>query len=210
MRRLILAAAMLGLAVPQTADAAPKKRPAKSAAAKPKPVAAPVTPAKPGGFMVPREVTMKNMSPQEAEAHAIWNLRAGLNVAALQCQFSGFLRTVRYYNDFLKQHGDELARAQATLVGHFKRYDGARAANSFDQYTTRTYNSFSTLDAQYSFCAAAGFVGRGALVVPKDQLGPFALKRGLEMRAALADLPLSPALKVVPMEPLVIVIPDQP
>jgi hypothetical protein len=45
-------------------------------------------------------VKIENATPTEQEAHALWSLRAALNVAALQCQFSPFLATVRNYNDF--------------------------------------------------------------------------------------------------------------
>ena len=121
--------------------------------------------------MVPREVVLKNPTPAEREANAVWNIRAALNVAALQCQFSPFLRTVKTYNSFLQAHSEELSRAQATMIGHFKRTDGAKAQTNFDMYTTRTYNSYSTLDAQYAFCNAAGIVGRRALAVPKGRLG---------------------------------------
>ncbi len=34
-------------------------------------------------------------TPAEYRSGLLWNLRAGLNVAALQCQFSPYLRTVR-------------------------------------------------------------------------------------------------------------------
>src|SRR4051812_3649742 len=48
-------------------------------------------------------------TPSEYRANLIWNLRAGLNVAALQCQFSDFLRAVPNYNGLLAHHNVELA-----------------------------------------------------------------------------------------------------
>lgn len=207
----VLGIAALGLA--QVAEAAPKPRKpaAKPVVAKPGPpvVAVPAPPITLGGFMVPKAVVLRAMTPPEAEAHAIWNIRAALNVAALQCQFSPFLATVKNYNDFLKHHSDELVRAQKTLVGHFRRYDGGRAVNSFDQYTTRTYNSYSTLDAQYKFCEAGGVAGRQVLAVGKGKLGAEALRRNPEIRASLAQQPLSPALALIylppqPFDPIII------
>ncbi len=165
-----------------------------------------------GGFMVPKAVTLRPTTAAESEANAVWNLRAALNVAALQCQFSIYLATVKNYNDFLKQHSDELVQAQSVMLGHFRRYDKARAANSFDQYTTRTYNSYSTLDAQYAFCDAAGLVGREVLTIPKNGLAHEAIRRTAEMRASLDRRPLLPSLALIQMAPLplpVIVISDQ-
>jgi hypothetical protein len=207
-RSLMLATLALAMTAP--AAAAPAKKPVTKNKPKPaaKPVAAPppaVVEAKvPGGFMVPKEVILKNPTPAEREANAVWNVRAALNVAALQCQFSPWLRTVKTYNSFLQAHSEELARAQATMIGHFKRTDGARAISSFDMYTTRTYNSYSTLDAQYAFCNAAGLVGRRTLAVTKGALGAAALANGPAIRAALSYTPLAPALALVYPDPIVL------
>ena len=154
--------------------------------------------------MVPKTVTLRATTPAEAEAHAIWNMRAALNVAALQCQFSPFLNTVKNYNAMLKHHADELTQAQSIMLGHFKRYDGAKAVNSFDQYTTRTYNSYSTLDAQYAFCEAAGKAGRQVLAAPRGQMGAVALQYNAQIRASLSEQPLSAALAVVEMTPIAV------
>lgn len=200
----IISGLALVCAAPAVA-AAKKKTPAKVAAKPaPKPVekVADAEPKRPGGFMVPKEVALKTPTTAESQANAIWSIRAGLNVAALQCQFSRYLQTVNNYNYFLKNHADELGVAQATMVTHFKRVDGAKAANSFDQYNTKMYNSYSTLDAQYKFCDAAGHVGREVLAVPRGQLGVAALRLYPEMRTALTDLPLAPALGMTRMEPL--------
>ena len=213
---LLLVTGLALSALAPAVAAAPKKplpRSASKVASTPRPKAEkPVTePAPlvaevrvPGGFMVPKAIVLKNPTTAEREANAVWNIRAALNVAALQCQFSGFLKTTKNYNSFLQAHSEELARAQQTMIGHFRRTDGAKALNSFDMYTTRTYNSFSTLDAQYAFCNAAGFIGRRVLAVPKGKLGETALSDGPAIRAALAYSPLAPALLLVMPDPIVL------
>lgn len=180
-----------------------RKAPARPVAPVAKPMAAvAAAPVLPGGFMTPKVVVLRNPTAAETEANAVWNVRAALNVAALQCQFSKFLRTVNNYNDMLKHHSDELSAAQTTMLGHFRRVEKARGPASFDQYTTRTYNSYSTLDAQYRFCDVAGWVGRRVLAVPKGQLRRIALTEAREVRAALAYQPLSPGLAVLPLAPV--------
>ncbi len=154
-----------------------------------------------GGMMTPKDVVLRPMTATEAMANAIWSTRAGLNIAALQCQYSPFLATVRNYNDFLRQHGEELDVARITMTAHFTRYDGTRAQNSFDRYTTQTYNSYSTLDAQYSFCEEAGRAGRAALILPKDTLGRRAGGLRDQMRAALIPVSSLALLKAVPLKP---------
>ena len=154
--------------------------------------------------MTPKEVKLRPTTPAESEANAVWSTRAALNIAALQCQFSPFLATVRNYNDFLRQHADELDRARATMIAHFKRYDGTQAQNSFDRYTTQTYNSYSTLDAQYSFCEAAGAAGRTALTVRKGELGRRATILRDQMRAALVPVSALTLLQSVDVAPEVL------
>jgi hypothetical protein len=139
----------------------------------------------PSGFMIPKAPQLRTATAAEARAADTWNLRAALNVAALQCQFSPYLRTVNNYNEMLRHHSTELNAVLNTLKGHFRRHDGARGVNSFDQYTTRTYNSFSTLDAQYSFCDAAGQVGREVLTLKRGELGAAARKHVELLRASL-------------------------
>ncbi|GGE19487.1 hypothetical protein GCM10011529_27550 [Polymorphobacter glacialis] len=170
------------------------------------PSSVPALPVKKGGFMVPKAIELRTLTPAETEANAIWNMRAALNVAALQCQFSNYLATVKTYNAMLKQHSDELSKAQKTMIAHFKRYDGAKALNNFDVYTTRTYNSYSTLDAQYTFCAVAGVVGKDVLATPRGKMGPIAMLRNPEIRASLGEIPLSPALAMRPVD--LILLPD--
>lgn len=217
-RQAVFSLTLLGACAATTASAAAAPKPAAPAAAKkpatakkparPKAAAAePVAAVVPGeevstrsadGMMTPNAVKLRPMTPAETEANAVWSVRAALNIAALQCQFSTFLATVRNYNDMLRQHSDELDRARTTMVAHFRRYDGAQAQNSFDRYTTQTYNSFSTLDAQFAFCERAALGGRIALTVPKGQLGQRAAAIRDDVRASL--IPVSHKALLVPVQ----------
>lgn len=138
----------------------------------------------PRGVMAP--VVMRELTPAEMRAHQVWSLRAALNVAALQCQFSPFLRTVKNYNQMLPHHSAELAAALKTINSHFVRHDGAKAARqTFDQYTTRTYNSFSTLEGQLGFCHKASEIGWEALDAKKGSYADLAATRLAEIRQAM-------------------------
>jgi hypothetical protein len=133
-------------------------------------------------------------TPAEYRAHLLWNLRAGLNVAALQCQFSPYLRAVDNYNSLLAHHSEELASAYTVLNGYFKRVHGAKGQKAFDDYTTITYNNFSTLQAQYGFCQTASAISKEALTRPKGQFYVTAQNRMRELRNSLVpayDRPLT-------------------
>jgi hypothetical protein len=150
---------------------------------------------------------MPGAQPKELEANLIWTLRAGLNVAALQCQFAPALRTVGNYNNMLKQHAVELQAAYATLGAYFKRVAGPKNwQTAFDDYTTKTYNGFSTLRAQLIFCETASSIGEETLESPRGQLARIATQRMREFRNSL--IPVGDqafAMRNVPMqfEPIV-------
>jgi len=141
---------------------------------------------------------LPGMTAKDARADAIWQMRAGLNVAALQCQFSPFLRTVANYNAFLRQHSDELAASFKGMTDYFVRTKGKAGQRAFDSYATRTNQSFATFDAQYSFCETAAVLGRKALAVPKGKFGDFAIAELPTLRASLVtpeqSLELKPSL----------------
>lgn len=119
--------------------------------------------------------SLPGMSPREVGYLTLWALRAGLNVAALQCQYSKALRTVDNYNSFLRQHSDELAAAYKGLDAYFVRVDGARLGpRRFDTLNTRLYQNFSAVETQRNFCEKAAMVGREALFVPKGKAAAFA------------------------------------
>jgi len=128
---------------------------------------------------------LRGATPAEYRAHLLWNLRSGLNVAALQCQFSPYLRTVDTYNSLLGHHARELAAAYTALEGYFRRVGGREGPRQFDQYSTMTYNNFSTLQAQYGFCQTASRIGKEALARPRGQLSELAAARMRELRSSL-------------------------
>jgi len=122
----------------------------------------------------------------EYEAHLVWNMRAGLNVAALQCQFAPYLRVVDNYNDILAHHSKELMGAYNTVGSYFKRVHGAREGQRlFDNYNTVTYNNFSTLHAQVGFCQVASDIAKDALAQPKGRFHETAERRMRELRNSL-------------------------
>ena len=130
-------------------------------------------------------VPVPGATPEELRAHVLWNTRAGLNVAALQCQFSPYLNTVDIYNDMLQHHQAELADAYAVLNKYFKRVHGAKGQTLFDQYNTVTYNGWSTLEAQIGFCQTASEIGREVLYAPKGGMSDVAVRRLREFRNSL-------------------------
>lgn len=111
---------------------------------------------------------MPGATPEEHSAALIWNLRAAMNVAALQCHPWPFLDAVDNYNQMLNDHGDEIRPAYDKVQKYFTRTLGARPGiKAFDDYNTKTYNGFSTLYAKLSYCQVAADVGKQIRFAPR-------------------------------------------
>jgi hypothetical protein len=130
-------------------------------------------------------IALPGATPAEYRAHLVWNLRSGLNVAALQCQFSPYLRTVDNYNGILAHHARELAAAYTALEGYFRRVAGRNGPRRFDDYSTQTYNNFSTLQAQLGFCQTASRISKDALMRRQGEFAQLAVARVRELRNSL-------------------------
>ena len=126
-------------------------------------------------------------TPVEVRAALVWNMRAALNVAALQCQFEPTLLTVPNYNAVLKDHAAELDGSVKTLTKYFARTNKAAGAGqkALDQFGTRTYSSFVTVGGQFGFCQTAATIGRDAVFQPRGQFGALAADRLRQMRNSL-------------------------
>ncbi len=124
----------------------------------------------------------------ELSAALVWNLRAALNVAALQCGFDPTLMTLANYNAFLKDHDGELDQAMAVLDKYFFRMTKNKKAGQteLDKFLTRVYSGFSTVGGQRSFCQTAAVIGHDAVFARRGQIYELAHTRMRELRASLA------------------------
>jgi hypothetical protein len=105
---------------------------------------------------------MPGATPAEVRAGLVWNMRAALNVAALQCDFAPMLLTVDNYNAMLRDHSAELKASLEAINGYFVRTSKTKAAGqaAFDRFGTRTYSAFATVAAQYGDLHATRPIGR--------------------------------------------------
>lgn len=142
-----------------------------------------ITGTEPGVLVQP----LPDATPAELRAAMVWNMRAALNVAALQCQFAPTLLTLRNYNTILKDHAVEMNNSYAILSKYFARtHKTAREGQTaLDQYGTRVYSSFSAVHAQLTFCQAANAVSQQAVFTPRGQFGDLAAERLVEIRNSL-------------------------
>lgn len=132
-------------------------------------------------------VALPGATPDEERAGLAWQMRAGLNVAALQCQFDPLLQVKDSYAGVLTNHREELATIYTRLSDYFKRTSASAKAgqDALDRYGTKTYTGFSTIQAQLSYCQTASRIARSAQFVPRGSFATFAVERLRELRGAL-------------------------
>lgn len=139
------------------------------------------------GYEAGMGVPLPNATMAEQNAALVWNLRAGLNVAALQCGYEPTLRTLQNYNAILSNHTAELGDSFRTLTAYFKRTNKTPALGqkALDSFGTKTYSGFSTVRAQVGFCYAASRIGRIGLFTPRGRFLTFAQEHLRELRNSL-------------------------
>lgn len=153
MKRGILQAAILTIALLSGCAKSPKPAPLPA----PGPVPAPSPPA---------ATTSAN------GLEALWHVRAGLNVAALSCRDAAITAA---YNRMLKSHGASLAIAYSAETLAYKA--GGPAA--LDRHMTQVYNRFADPRSQAGLCVAARQV-QAAIAAPDADpvaLAPMLLAR---------------------------------
>jgi hypothetical protein len=138
------------------------------------------------GYEAGMGVPLPGATAAEQRAAIAWNMRSGLNVAALQCT-EPTLRILENYNALLSDHSAELTDVFKTLTGYFKRTNkvarvGERALDSFG---TKTYSGFSSVAAIRGFCTASSQIGRVAVFTPKGKFADFAQNNLRTLRNSL-------------------------
>ena len=132
-------------------------------------------------------IPLPGATPAEESAALSWQLRSGLNVMALQCQFDKTLLVSDSYNGILMNHRDEQAKIYATLSGYFLRNAKTKKAgqDALDRYGTKNYTQFSTVRAQLGFCQTASQIAKATLRAPRGSFATTAIERLRELRNAL-------------------------
>jgi len=130
-------------------------------------VAAMVIPAR--DAMGVRMTVNRNISPEQE----LWNVRSGLNVAALNCLRPQHSMLVSNYGAFLKRHSRELASVNRKLADEYRQKHGRRFRDQQDSYMTQVYNYFALPPILPEFCDAALELSNEAIQVPSGKLADF-------------------------------------
>jgi len=104
----------------------------------------------------------------------LWNVRSGLNVAALNCQRPEHGALAENYRIFLERHSRQLSRTNRALASQYRKEHGRSYRDAQDTYMTRVYNHFALPPALPEFCNVAHELSHEVMQVPKGELHAFA------------------------------------
>lgn len=165
-------------AIGAVAACAPKPAP-KPAPVPPPPViivpaAPPAMPLPPGGaasstVLPPYGLDGVRTTPNRglSRDEAIWNFRAAINVAALNCQGPVWGAIAQNYNRMIVVHKVQLTKTNSAVDTEYrKRFPGQNALRVRDTRTTELYNYFALPPVRENFCNTALFKSNESLTVP--------------------------------------------
>lgn len=109
-------------------------------------------------------------------AALVWNLRAALNVAALNCRDARYQDITRNYGTYLKLHAKGLDGANKAGDADYKARFGKDGIATRETYLTSVYNFFAFPPTMPQFCEAALDVSREAAMPHPDGLETFSAR----------------------------------
>ncbi len=104
-----------------------------------------------------------DLSPEQA----LWQMRIGLNVAALNCRGPFEATLVSNYSTFLKNNQAVLVRAERWVITNEGRRAGTSGIAARDALSTRLFNYFAQPPVTTAFCAQATSLMALAAVEPR-------------------------------------------
>ena len=106
----------------------------------------------------------------------IWNFRAAINVAALNCQGPVWGVIAQNYNQMIVIHKARLTVANTAVDNEYrKRFVGQNALRVRDTRTTELYNYFALPPVREAFCNAALSKSQEAIAVPVAAFPEYAI-----------------------------------
>jgi hypothetical protein len=119
-----------------------------------------------------RTTPNRNLSRDEA----IWNFRAAINVAALNCQGPVWGVIAQNYNRMIVLHKVQLSKANIAVDNEYrKRFPGQNALRVRDGRTTELYNFFALPPVREEYCNTALRKSEEVLALPLTAFPEYAI-----------------------------------
>ncbi|MEY4270225.1 MAG: hypothetical protein RLZZ58_1441 [Pseudomonadota bacterium] len=101
---------------------------------------------------------------------AFWQMKIGLNVAAIGCRGPEEPVLVGAYNAFIKTHGKAISANEKKVVAELGKAAGTTGVTERDRLSTKLFNYFAQPPAHDGFCARATELAQVVAATPAAQL----------------------------------------
>lgn len=101
---------------------------------------------------------------------AFWQLKIGLNVAAIGCRGLEEATLVSAYNNIIKTHGKVIRSTEKTVITQLGKEQRNNGTAARDRLSTQLFNYFAQPPAQRAFCARANEIAQLVSATPTAQV----------------------------------------
>lgn len=101
---------------------------------------------------------------------AFWQLKIGLNVAAIGCRGVEETTLVSAYNNIIKTHGKVIKSTEKSVITQLGKENKNNGIAPRDRLSTQLFNYFAQPPAQRGFCARANEIAQIVSSTPTAQL----------------------------------------
>lgn len=101
---------------------------------------------------------------------AFWQLKIGLNVAAIGCRGLEEATLVSAYNNIIKAHAKVIKSTEKSVITQLGKENGTNGIAARDRLSTQLFNYFAQPPAQRAFCARANEIAQLVSSTPTAQV----------------------------------------
>jgi hypothetical protein len=101
---------------------------------------------------------------------AFWQLKIGLNVAAIGCRGLEETTLVSAYNNIIKAHGKIIRSSEKNVITQLGKETKTNGTAARDRLSTQLFNYFAQPPAQRAFCARANEIAQLVSSTPTAQV----------------------------------------
>ena len=101
---------------------------------------------------------------------AFWQMKIGLNVAAIGCRGLEEATMVSAYNNIIKAHAKVIKATEKTVIKDLGKENGNNGNAPRDRLSTQLFNYFAQPPAQREFCARANEIAQIVSSTPSAQV----------------------------------------
>ncbi|MBB6427066.1 hypothetical protein [Sphingopyxis sp. JAI128] len=101
---------------------------------------------------------------------AFWQLKIGLNVAAIGCRGLEEASLVSAYNNIIKTHGKVIKSTEKSVISQLGKENKNNGIAPRDRLSTQLFNYFAQPPAQRDFCVRANEIAQIVSTTPSAQL----------------------------------------